>query len=99
MTDGRELPLAAGVCGFDRAWMGEEHEELIAGTADLGLEGLGQIAAAWFGENGPELPIQAPALGGQCRGSQIGDVLGQGEHGGQPSCRRQGTGSSLASTA
>ena len=42
--------------------MGEEDEELIASPADFGLEGSGQVAAAWRGEDGAELAIQAPAL-------------------------------------
>ena len=50
---------------LDRARMGEEDEKLIASPADLGLEGSGQVAAARRGEDGAELPIQAPALGRQ----------------------------------
>ena len=60
--------------------MGEEDEELIASPADFGLEGSGQVAAAWRGEDGAELAIQAPALARQGRGAEVGDALGQGEH-------------------
>lgn len=56
--------------------MGEEDEELIASPTDLGLQITRQIAAARRGGDGAELAIQTPALGGQRRGSQIGDVLG-----------------------
>jgi hypothetical protein len=37
--------------------MGEEDQELIAGSADLGLQGSGQVAAAGGGEDGTKLSI------------------------------------------
>ena len=77
---------------LDRARMGEEDEKLIAGAADLGLEGSGQIAAARRGEDGAELPIQAQALGRQRRSGQIGDVLGEGEDVSQPELQAPGHG-------
>ena len=64
----------------------------MASPTNLSLQVAGQVAAAWRGEDGAELPIQAPALGGQRRGGQVGDVLGQGEHGSQPELQTPGYG-------
>ena len=51
------------------------------------------------GQDRRQPALQSSALGGQRRGGQVGDALGQGEHGlAARACRRKGTGSSLAST-
>ena len=64
----------------------------MAGAADLGLKIPGQVSAARRSEDGAELPIQTSAFGDQRRGGQIGDVLGQGEHGSQPELQAPGYG-------
>ena len=87
-----QQPLGAVLGQLDRAGLGEEDEELIASAADLGLEGSGQVAAARCAEDVAELSIQAPTLGGQRRGGQVGDALGQGEHGLQPELQPPGHG-------
>ena len=72
--------------------MGEEDEQLTASAADLGLPVAVQVAAARRGEDGAKLPIQVPSLGCQRRGGQVGDALGQGEHGVQPMPQTPGDG-------
>lgn len=81
LDDGRaRKPLATVVCRLDRTGMGEEDEELIVSPADLGLEGSGQLAATLPGEDGPELSVEAPALGGERRGGELRAALGQGAY-------------------
>src|SRR4051794_39379833 len=71
LHDGRPQSALATVVGrLDATGMVEEDQELIASAADPGLQVTGQVTAARRGEDGPKLPIQAPALGGQCRGGQ-----------------------------
>lgn len=72
--------------------MGQEDEELITRPSDLGLQVAGQVAVARRGEDGAELSIQGPALGGERRGGQVGDALGQGEYGSQPELQSPGHG-------
>ena len=49
----------------------------MASPTNLGRQVAGQVTAARRGEGGAEVSIQVPALGGQRRGGQVGDVLGQ----------------------
>src|SRR5215218_4413887 len=66
LDDGRSQGPLAGVVGhFDPTGMIQEGQELIARTADLGLERPGQVATARGGEDDAQLLVECPALGGQ----------------------------------
>lgn len=85
-------PLGAVVGRLDLSGLGDEDQELIASAADLGLQLAGQVTAARCGQDGAVLPIQAPALGRERRGSQVGHAPGQGEHASQPELQAPGDG-------
>src|SRR4051794_8567939 len=68
----------------------EEGQELLARPADLGLERPRQVATACGDEDGGQLPVEASALGGQCRSRQAGDLPGEGEDRIQPDLEAPG---------
>src|SRR4051794_33133271 len=57
LLHGKSSPLPRSKSGKDQT--------LVAGAADLGLQGARQVAAAWRSQNLGQLPLQRPALGGQ----------------------------------
>ena len=59
-----QKPFRAVVGRFDGTGLVEKHQKLTARPADLGLQVAGQVAVARRGEDGVQLPIQAPAFGG-----------------------------------
>src|SRR3954451_17309803 len=58
-------PLTGIVRDLDPTGMIQEGQELIAGPADLGLEGPGQVAGTRGGEDAGQVPVERPTPGRQ----------------------------------